>query len=281
MTLSLTKSAALLAALLALPALAQRLELPSRSPAGKVSQRVGLTDITVEYSSPAVKGRTVWGGLVPYGEVWRTGANLSTQVTFSKDVTVGDSAVPAGTYAFFAIPTASSWTLILNKDNKQWGSSDYKKELDVARVTVQPQAIPMRERLAYVVSNFTDDAASLDLEWEKVRVSLPIKLATAAQAQANIKAALDAQSGTLASAAGWYLDQKDYAQGLQLVDRALAMKESWQALWLKARLLAGSGKRQEAVALAEKVQALGAKEGENFFAANDVKEALKEWKGKP
>lgn len=275
------KSALALTALLAAPALAQRLELPSKSPAAKVSQRAGLTDITIEYSSPAVKGRPIWGALVPYGEVWRTGANLSTQLTFSKDVTVGDAAVPAGTYAFFAIPTATTWTLILNKDNKQWGSSDYKKELDVARVTVKPQAIPLREHLSYQVTNFSDDAASVDLEWEKVRVSLPVKLATAAQAQANIKAALDAQSGTLASAAGWYLDQKDYAQGLQLVDRALAMKETWQAVWLKARLLAGSGKRQEAVALAEKAQALGSKAGENFFAANDVKEALKEWKGKP
>ncbi len=286
------KSALALTALLAAPALAQRLELPSKSPAAKVSQRAGLTDITIEYSSPAVKGRPIWGALVPYGEVWRTGANLSTQLTFSKDVTVGDAAVPAGTYAFFAIPTATTWTLILNKDNKQWGSSDYKKELDVARVTVKPQAIPLREHLSYQVTNFTDDAASVDLEWEKVRVSLPVKLEmmvpnepdtmqAAEVIQANIKAALDAQSGTLASAAGWYLDQKDYAQGLQLVDRALAMKETWQAVWLKARLLAGSGKRQEAVALAEKAQALGSKAGENFFAANDVKEALKEWKGKP
>jgi len=275
------KFALSLLAVLALPAAAQRLELPSKSPAAKVSQRVGLTDLSVEYSSPAVHGRAIWGALVPFGEVWRTGANLSTQLTFSKDVTVGETAVPAGTYAFFAIPTASSWTLILNKDNKQWGSSDYKKELDVARVTVKPQAIPPRERLAYQFTSFTDEVASLDLEWEKVRVSLPIKLGTAAQAQANIKAAVDAQPGTLTAAAAFYLDQKDYAQGLQLADRALAMRESWQGLWVKARLLAGSGKTRDAVALAEKVQTLGAKDGDNFFAANDVKEALKEWKAKP
>jgi hypothetical protein len=276
------KSALTLAALLALPAAAQRLELPVKSPAAKVMQRAGLTDITVEYSSPAVKGRPIWGALVPYGEVWRTGANKSTQLTFSKDVVVGDTPVPAGTYAFFAIPTATTWTLIVNKDHEQWGSSDYKKELDVARVTVKPQAIPLRDHLAYQVTSFDDDAASLDLEWEKVRVSLPIKLGTAAQALANIKAATEPQAQPLAQAASYFLETKAWAQGLQYVERSIALKETWGNLWVKARLLAGSGKYKDAVAVAEKVQALGQKEKpDDFFAAADVKEALKEWKTKP
>jgi Protein of unknown function (DUF2911) len=280
MPLTPWKSVLALAGLVAVPAIAQRLELPVKSPAAKVSQRVGLTDIGVEYSSPAVKGRPIWGALVPYGEVWRAGANQCTQVSFSKDVAVADTAVPAGTYCLFAIPAASTWTLILNKDAKQWGSTDYKKELDQVRVTVKPQAIPLRERLAYQVTNFSDDAASLDLEWEKVRVSLPLKLQTSVQAEANIKQAAEGQWALFASAAGWYLEQKDYARGLQFVDRALALKESWQNQWLKARLLAGSGKYQDARALAEKVQALGQKD-QDFFAAADVKEALKEWKAKP
>src|SRR5712692_11690500 len=157
------------------PAAAQ-LQLPRPSPQAKVSQTVGLTEISVEYSSPTVKGRKIWGALVPFGEVWRTGANQATKVTFSKDVTVGDTAVPAGSYALFAIPDQKAWTLILNKNFNQNGAFAYKKELDVARVQVQPKAIAHRERLAYLVSDFTDDAASLDLVWAKVRGSPPIKL---------------------------------------------------------------------------------------------------------
>jgi hypothetical protein len=270
-----------LSALLASAAWAQRLELPARSPAAKVSQTVGLTDISVEYSSPAVRGRTIWGGVVPYGEVWRAGANQATQITFSKDVLVGETPVPAGTYAFFALPTPTTWTLILNKELRQFGAFSYRKEADLLRLTVTPQAIPPRERLAFLVQNFTDDTASLDLEWEKVRVSLPLQLKTTAQARANIQAASDGQWATLNSAARWYLDQKDYAQGLAFVERSLKLKEDWFNLWVKAQLLAGSGKRTEAVALAEKAQALGQKTPDDFFAAKDVKEALAAWKGKP
>src|SRR4051794_332523 len=117
----LTLTAATLGLLLAAPASAQ-LELPRPSPNARLTQTVGLTDITVEYSSPGVKGRTIWGGLQPWGEVWRAGANATTKVTFSKDVTVGTTAVPAGSYAFFVIPNKEgAWQVILNKDFNQGG----------------------------------------------------------------------------------------------------------------------------------------------------------------
>src|ERR1700736_3049267 len=128
--------------LLALPASAQ-LQLPRPSPSAKISQPVGLTAISVDYSSPAVRGRKIWAPVVPYGEVWRTGANQATKVTFSKDVTVGGTAIPAGSYAFFAIPGPADWTLILNKDFNQGGAESYKKELDLVRVQVRPKEIPL------------------------------------------------------------------------------------------------------------------------------------------
>src|ERR1700684_4524258 len=103
----------LAAFLIAVPALAQQLDLPRPSPFAKTVQTVGLTEISIDYSSPGVKGRKIWGEVVPYGQVWRTGANMATKITFSKEVTVGTTTVPAGSYAFFAIPTADSWTLIL------------------------------------------------------------------------------------------------------------------------------------------------------------------------
>ena len=142
-------------------AFAQRLELPAKSPGAKVTQTVGLTDITIEYSSPAVKGRKIWGGLVPLDTVWRAGANAATKITFSKPVTIDKTEVPAGSYGIYAIPGAKEWTLILNKELTN--TDNYKKDTDLLRLTVKPAAIPLRERLANQITNFTDDAASIDL----------------------------------------------------------------------------------------------------------------------
>ncbi len=258
-----------------------QLQLPRPSPAAKVMQTVGLTEISVEYSSPGVKGRKIWGAVVPYGEVWRTGANATTKVTFSKDVTVGGTQVPAGSYAFFAIPTTGEWTLILNKDFNQGGAFKYDKNQDVARVQVQPKPIPQRERLVYIVSDFTNDTASLDLEWEKIRVSLPIKLNTDAQALANIKSMVDGAWGPYTSAARYMLEtKKDYDAGLQLVDKSLAIKEDWFNLWTKAQLLHAKGKSREAYNFAQKADQLGQKTPDRYFLADEVKKALVDWKGK-
>jgi hypothetical protein len=267
-----------LCAVLAAPAFAQ-LKLPQASPAAKVTHTVGLTDITVEYSSPAVKGRKIWGALVPFDKVWRAGANKATAVTFSQAVTVGETAVPAGTYALFAIPNAASWTLILNKVTEQWGSYEYKQDNDAARVTVKPSAIPNRERLTYLVSQFTNDAATIDLEWEKVRVSLPIKLKTTEQAAANVKAALDGAWMPLNQVARFYLESKDFTNGLAASDKSLAIQETWYNLWVRAQLFAGAGKFKDAVAAGEKSAALGAKDPEDF-PTEEVKKTIAEWKKK-
>jgi hypothetical protein len=265
--------------LLPCSAIAQ-LQLPRPSPAAKVSQVVGLTEIAVEYSSPAVKGRKIWGGLVPYGEVWRTGANQATKITFTKDVTIANTAVPAGSYAFFAIPTANEWTLILNKDFNQNGTDNYKQATDIVRVQVLPKPIPPRERLAYAISDFTDEAASVDLEWEKLRVSLPVKLGTQAQALANIKAMSDGAWGPYNNAARYMLESvKDYDAGLQLADKSIAAREHWFNLWTKAQLLAAKGKYKEALTYAQKAKQLGDKTPQSFFLADDVNKALKDWKG--
>ena len=155
---------------------------PAASPAAKVTAQVGTTEITVEYSSPAVKKRKIWGELVPHGKPWRTGANSSTKVTFSQDVEVGGKSVPAGTYALLTIPTPKSWTIILNKNTGIGGNIEgkYKQEEDVARLTVTPTRIPARERLTFIISDATDEGANIDLEWDKLRVSIPVKTKKAA-----------------------------------------------------------------------------------------------------
>jgi hypothetical protein len=267
-------------ALCSVTAKAQQFELPRPSPNAKVTQTVGLTDISVEYSSPAVHGRAIWGSLLPYGEVWRAGANATTKVTFSKGVQIESTKIPAGSYAYFVIPNSKGpWTIILNKDYEQGGSSNYKKDLDVVRVEVTPQAIPHRERLTYFVSDFTNDAASLDLEWEKVRLALPIKLDTDAQVSAEAQALDEGNFDRYVALADYErMIKQNYDLGLQYVEKSIKLHETWQNLWTKSRLLAAKGNYKEAVKLLEKARSLGSK-APSFFATESEKN-LQEWKGK-
>ena len=144
---------------------------PKPSPAATATGKIGASDVTVAYSSPAVKGRAIYGALVPYGEVWRAGANEATTVAFSKPVTVQGKALPAGTYSFFVIPTAKQWTVIFNKEPKQWGAYKYNQKLDALRVMVTPRkAANLNERLAYAVT-----PKGLTLSWEKLELPIMIK----------------------------------------------------------------------------------------------------------
>ena len=269
---------ALTPAVFAAPAAAQSIELPRPSPSGKVTQTVGLTDITIEYSSPAVKGRTIFGGVVPWDELWRTGANAATKVTFSKEVTIESTKVPAGSYSLFTIPGKAAWTVILNKNANQGGTREYKKELDVLRLSVAPKAIARRERLAFLVADFGDEAANLDLEWDTTRISIPLKLATNDQAAASIKGLTDSAWRPYNAAARYLLDaKKDLDQAMKLVDHSLGLKEDWWNLWTKAQLLHAKGKKAEALKLLDKVDDLG-KKADYYFAADDVKKARVDWK---
>jgi tetratricopeptide (TPR) repeat protein len=256
-------------------------ELPRPSPNAKVSQFIGLTEITVEYSSPAVKGRTIWGDLVPYDQMWRTGANQATKITFSRDTNFGGKMVPAGTYALFTIPTKAAWTVILNKKPDQSGTgSEYKAALDLVRFQVFPKPAPMRERMTFLFSDFSDDTGSFDLEWEKLRVSIPIKVDTEAQALANIKKTLDNTWREYAFSARYLADtKKDYDTALRYIDQSLALKEEWFNLWIKATIVAAKGNYKEAIALGEKSYNLG-KKADVFFLESEIKKTLAEWKKK-
>ena len=256
-------------------------ELPRPSPSAKVTQVIGLTEITVDYSCPAVKGRPIWGTLVPYGEMWRTGANQATKITFSRDVTFGDKPVPAGTYALFTIPAKGAWTVILNKKAEQSGTArDYKADLDLVRFPADAKPAPHRERMTFLFSDFTDDKGTLDLEWEKLRVSIPIRVNTEEQALANISKSIDGTWRTYANAARYLAEtKKDYDTGLKYIDQSLSLKEDWFNLWIKATLLAGKGKTKDAISLGEKAYGLGQK-AEFFFLEPEIKKTLAEWKKK-
>ena len=257
------------------------LDLPRPSPFAKVVQTVGLTDITVDYSSPGVKGRKIWGAVVPYDQMWRAGANGATKLTFSRDVSFADKPVPAGTYAFFVIPTKGAWTVILNKKADQAGTGrDYKQADDLLRVQVTPKAAPFRERLAYAITDFTDDKATLELEWEKLRLPIPIAVQTSAQALANINSTIDGTWRTYANAARYMLEnKKDYDTGMKYVDQSLALKEDWYNVWIKAELQAAKGNTKDARATGEHAYELG-KKSDGFFLEGEVKKTLEEWKKK-
>jgi hypothetical protein len=151
------------------PALAQD-GFPQKSPKASVSQVVGTCSVTIDYHSPRVRNRTVWGELVPFGEVWRTGANEATTISFSQDVKVSGNPVPAGKYALFTIPGREKWTVILNSRHNQMGAFDYSPKEDVLRFDVRPVATSFTEYMSFEIYPADDSSAYVDLDWEKLRV---------------------------------------------------------------------------------------------------------------
>jgi hypothetical protein len=255
-------AAATLIAAVAAPAFAQQLELPRPSPKATVSQVVGLTDVTIAYCRPGVKGRTIWGDLVPYGQVWRTGANEATTITFSTDVTVAGKQVPAGTYGLFTIPGKDAWTVILNKGAKQWGAYEYKQAEDFVRFTVAPQAAPFAERMTFSFPDTTMDATEVALHWEKVQISFPVKVdvntRVIADARAAIAAAKPDDWRTPLRAGVYCLDNNvNLDEARRWIGTSLAAKETMYGLMAKARFAALDGNKAEAIALAKKAIEVG------------------------
>jgi hypothetical protein len=261
------------------PALSQTLEVPAPSVKAKVEGRVGVTDFSVDYSSPAVRGRKIWGGLVPFDKVWRTGANASTKLTASRDFTFGDVAVPKGTYSVFTIPGASSWIVILNKDADA-STGEYDAKNDAARVTVSPVSSAPRERMTFLFSDTTDTSTRLDLEWESLRVSVPIKVDTKSHVMGSIDTAVG-DAWRPHYQAGRYLVETggDVDTALQYLDTSIGIKSTWWNNWWRAQALAKKGRTADAIAAGQKALELG-KGNETFervFKA-DVEKAVDGWK---
>jgi hypothetical protein len=243
----------LVLALLALPALAQ-VEVPSISQSASVTQRIGTTDITVSYHRPGVKGRTIWGGLVPWDAPWRMGANQATTIEFSDPVTIDGNEVPAGKYSFFAIPGRESWTLILNKDPNQWGAYGYDAEKDQVRVQVVPTAAPHQEWMRFTIDPVTPSSAVVTMNWENVAVPLRVDVDVPKVVWSDIDQAM---RSTWERAAGFALESgQRLDQGLVWIDQSIARGETVFNLWTKARLLQRLGRAKEAVPVMERSLAL-------------------------
>jgi DUF2911 family protein len=245
-----------LCAALAAPIHAQAppLDLPRVSQAASVSQTIGLTEIEIHYSRPLVKGRTIWGDLVPYGQVWRAGANENTTIAFSTPVTIGGHALPAGTYGLHTLPTAGDWTLILSKNSSNWGSFSYEEKDDALRLTVKPESGAMTEALTYIFEDPTDNSVRVVLAWEKLRLPFTVEVAT----KDTVVADLERQLYGLPQffwqpwnqAANWALQNDAHLdEAMTWVDRSLKINENFANTSTKAQLLAKKGDTAAADAL--------------------------------
>ncbi len=259
--MSVSIAAALVAALTA-GTVSAELQLPRVSPAASVSQTVGVTEITITYSRPGVKGRVIWGDLVPYGKVWRTGANEATTIAFADDVTIDGHALPAGRYSLATIPTPETWTVIFNKVADMWGMYTYKAEEDALRITVKPRTAPFTEWLTFGFPELTPDSAVVAMTWEKLEVPFTVKVdvvaTTVAKARAAVAAAPMDDWQTPYRAAAFLIEHDaDTGEAQTWLERSIMVKETFANLGLKARFLAKGGDFKDAVETGKRAIELG------------------------
>lgn len=244
---------------------APKLEFPAASPAASFEQRVGLTDVSVKYSRPSAKGRKIFGGLVPFDSVWRTGANSATSISFSTDVKFGGADVPEGTYSLHTIPGTSEWTVILNTVTQQWGSYAYDEKSDIARVTVKAKALhDSVESFTIAASNLGIANATLDLAWEKTLIQIPIETDVVKLLVPKIESAMAAEGKKpyLQSAMFYYENGLDLKKALAWADAAVA--EQPDAPWIiyrKGLILAKLNDKAGALAAATRALELATKAG--------------------
>lgn len=295
----------------AITALAQATGIRAPRPSQKASvmQTIGVTDVTITYSRPGVKGRKIWGDppaelaagtatldnqntrpkdmvIVPYGHVWRTGANEATQFEVTDEVLINGQKLPAGSYSLHTIPGKDEWTIVFNGTANQWGSFNYDEKKDTLRVKAKPEAMTEnQEWLMYSFDPVTDNSAQVNIRWEKLRVPFTVevkdvKALTLTKMRAAVAAAKPDDWRTPLQAANYVFlseDKMDPTEAIGWLEQSIKVKETFGNLYSKARLLAAQGKTQEAIATGEKALVLG-KEAKANTA--DLEKRLGEWKAK-
>jgi len=262
-----------------------QIDLPRLSPKAAVSQTIGYTEISVEYSRPSVHGRKIWGDLVPYNKVWRTGANEATVIQFTTDVSINGNKIPAGRYSLFTIPNEKEWTIIFNKVDKQWGAFNYKEDQDLIRFNVTPTQNEFVESLIYYFSDITSNSVLLNIAWEKLKVSFKIEVDVLSQAYQKIKEGLanakadDWQS--FSAAANFAADNNVYLdEALTWIDKAISMGDNYYPYFVKAKILFKQNKFKEALNFINKTREAGRKDKNYEFFVAQVDILEKEIKAK-
>ncbi len=261
-------------------------EMPQPSPAATTIQRVGLTDVEINYSRPGVKGRTIFGNLVPYSEVWRTGANASTKVKFSTDVTIDGKNIAAGTYSFYTIPGETDWTLILNKNLDLWGNDGYSQDEDALRMTVKSNSLTGTvENMRISVENISKNSGEITLAWNKTSVALPFSVEVDKQIESNIKKSMGDAQKAYRAAANLAADKGEFEKAIKYIDIAIAMNtDSWYTQWIKAEIYSKSGDFKKAIKQGEEAIAQGdayyANANRPFTYKAGLEKSLNAWKEK-
>lgn len=282
---------------------------PRPSQKASVMQTIGVTDVTITYSRPGVKGRKIWGDppaglaagtatlddqnkrpkdmvIVPYGHVWRTGANEATQFEVTDDVLINGQKLPAGSYSLHTIPGKDEWTIVFNGTANQWGSFNYDEKKDALRVKAKPEWVTdNQEWLMYSFDPVTDNSAQVNIRWEKLRVPFTVevkdvKAVTLTKLRAAVAAARPDDWRTPLQAANYVFlseDKMDLTEAIGWLEQSIKVKETFNNMYSKARLLAAQGKTQEAIATGERALVLG-KEAKANTA--DLEKRLEEWKAK-
>ncbi len=252
---------------------AQPIKTPAPSPTQTISQDFGISTIDLSYSRPGKKGRNIFGDLVPFGKVWRTGANNATTITFGDDVVIGDTKVPAGKYGLLTIPDKDNWTIILTKQLDVTSPAAYKAEEDIARATVKPAVLkePV-ETLTMQFTNVKPGSCDLQIMWENTAVALPISTDVDSKVMAQINKSMNNDNRPYFQAAMYFMETgRDLNQALSWLDKAAQQQPD--AFWVfhqKANCLARLGKKTEAKAAAEKSKELAiAAKNDDYVRLND------------
>ena len=296
---------------LAAPLASAQVRTPRPSQKASVMQTIGVTDVTITYSRPGVKGRTIWGDplpeqastkgeatlddqnvrpkgapIVPWGHAWRTGANEATQFVVSDDVLINGQKLPAGSYSLHTIPTKDEWTLIFNSVANQWGSFTYDPAKDTLRVKAKPQWVSEnKEWLEYWIDPINDSSAEVSIRWEKVRVPFTVevkdvKALTLQKARVAVAAAKPDDWRTPLQAANYVIlgeDKLDPTEAIGWLEQSIKIRETFGNQYTKARLLASQGKTAEAITVGEKALAMGKEAKAN---TGDLEKRLADWKVK-
>jgi Protein of unknown function (DUF2911) len=260
-----------------------QIRTPQPSPAATIMQTVGVTDITVKYSRPSMKGREIFGKLIPYDKVWRTGANQATVIETSTDVMVAGQKLAAGKYSLMSIPNATEWTVIFSK-NLTVSEQNYKDTDDVLRVKVPTATIasPMQS-FGIGFADLTDSTATMYFAWEKSRVNLPLAVATTAAVESAIDKAAEQSANNMNAGANYLLSKGlNMQKALGMINQATSYKETFRNLWTKAQILNKLGNFAEAAPLAQKALELGqASNDPSFsFVKDAITKGVEEYKSK-
>lgn len=262
-------------------------QLPLASPPCEWKQTIGLTDIAVKYHRPDVRGRQVWGKLVPYEKVWRTGANQATTISFTDDIWLNDLLIKAGTYAIFTIPQKKGdWTVMLNRNINSWGTLGFKDEDNLISFRARPYKVPFTETFTIEMANIGRSTADLLIRWERLALPIQVRVDLDTKVNQNIDRAI------AAAAADWrvYTNCAEYClrnntrlgEARQWVEKAIQLNgQNFYPFWLKADLLALDFRFAEAIAAAQRALELGkAEQGDAFLYKADIERGIALWKSK-